>query len=79
MAVVQAPEIFDHDEYDSKADIWSVGCIFYEMLVGETPYRGNGHAALHQDHLTRKLTLPQDVIVTRDSVAILRQVCLHPA
>ena len=27
-----APEIFEMQEYDAKADIWSVGCVFYEML-----------------------------------------------
>lgn len=31
-----APEIFEMQEYDAKADIWSVGCVFYEMLGNPT-------------------------------------------
>lgn len=29
----RAPEILSYEEYDSKADLWSVGCIFYEMVT----------------------------------------------
>jgi serine/threonine protein kinase len=33
-----APEIFEMQEYDAKADIWSVGCVFYEMLGNDDSY-----------------------------------------
>ncbi|OII71967.1 protein kinase domain-containing protein [Cryptosporidium andersoni] len=29
-----APEIYIHNEYDEKVDIWSIGTIFYELLTG---------------------------------------------
>jgi len=27
--------------YDHKIDIWSVGCIFAEILLGTTPFKGD--------------------------------------
>lgn len=37
-----APEIFDGQKYDKKADIWSLGIILYELITMEPPfYRPN--------------------------------------
>ena len=30
-----APEVLDHQSYNSKADIWSIGVAFYELLFGK--------------------------------------------
>ena len=30
-----APEVLDRRAYNSKADIWSIGVAFYEMLFGK--------------------------------------------
>lgn len=30
-----APEVLDHKPYNSKADIWSIGVGFYQMLFGK--------------------------------------------
>lgn len=35
-AVYRAPEIcLEHPNYDYKSDMWSVGCVFYEMIAGD--------------------------------------------
>ena len=35
-----APEIMKNKKYDYKSDLWSIGVIFYEMLIGTTPFKG---------------------------------------
>jgi len=33
-----APEVIKGKEYNSKADIYSIGVCFYEMLFGKPPF-----------------------------------------
>lgn len=33
-----APELFDFSYYDHSADTWSLGVIYYFMLVGVCPF-----------------------------------------
>ena len=32
-----APDVFNH-KYGPQADMWSFGCVVYELLVGEPPF-----------------------------------------
>ena len=34
-----APEIITIGEYDERADIYSLGIMFYEILFGESPFQ----------------------------------------
>ena len=33
-----APEIYNDIEYNEKVDIWSLGVIFCELLIGKSPF-----------------------------------------
>ncbi|KAL8659726.1 MAG: hypothetical protein Q9226_000282 [Calogaya cf. arnoldii] len=52
-----APEILRYEKYDAKADLWSVGTVLYEMMVGKPPFRASNHV-----ELLRKIERSEDRI-----------------
>ncbi len=46
-----APEQIEGGEVDGRADVYSLGCLLYECLVGETPFAHTSKAAVLFAHL----------------------------
>lgn len=44
--IYMAPEVLFGKDYSINAEIWSLGCVLYEMLFGECPYEESSIAAL---------------------------------
>ncbi|CAO2652308.1 Nn.00g005910.m01.CDS01 [Neocucurbitaria sp. VM-36] len=36
--VVRAPEVIFEDNIDYRMDLWSMGCLFFELVVGQPPF-----------------------------------------
>ena len=60
-----APEILRYEKYDAKADLWSVGTVLHEMMVGKPPFRASNHV-----ELLRKIERGEDRIKFPEEVAL---------
>lgn len=59
-----SPEQTQGKSIDGRSDLYSLGILLYEMLVGEVPYQGKDAVALAVKHLTAPIPkLPNEYIV----------------
>lgn len=57
-----SPEQIRGQEVDARADLYSFGVLFYEMLTGNVPYNANDSFALAMMHVTSPIPeLPPDL------------------
>jgi serine/threonine protein kinase len=66
-----APEIMKKKKYDFKSDLWSVGVIFYEMLVGRTPFKAKNIFDLMRQIEKNSIKLPEDIHISVDCKDLL--------
>lgn len=50
-----APECARGEQATSQSDIYSLGIVFYEMLTGEVPYKGDGAVQVALKHLNDEI------------------------
>ena len=53
-----APEQIEGDEIDGRADVYSLGCVLYECLVGQPPFRRDSEVAVVFAHLDAEPPAP---------------------
>lgn len=50
-----SPEAYKHSQYSTKSEAWALGVIFYEMLIGKTPFKGLNYDAMVENVMNGKL------------------------
>ena len=66
-----APEIMKYKKYDKKADLWSLGVIFYELLTGKTPFTASNHAELLENIENKKIYFPSHIKISHSARDLL--------
>jgi serine/threonine-protein kinase ULK2 len=47
--LIMAPEVLNGVRYNHKADVWSLGILFFELLTGFTPFTGRDREDLKRN------------------------------
>jgi len=68
-----APEILESQKYNAKADLWSVGCILYEMVIGRVPFMARGQVELFEKIKTQELAFPDDPSISSSCKDLLKR------
>lgn len=64
-----APELIEELPYDHNVDLWSLGCIIYELLVGSTPFYTN--SIIHLIRLIKEKQIQWPTFLSADCTTFL--------
>lgn len=56
-----SPEQARGEKVDSRSDLYSVGCLFFELLTGRPPFLGDSPVAIAYQHVREIPPLPSDI------------------
>jgi serine/threonine protein kinase len=56
-----APELTEGHPADARSDIYALGCVLYELLTGDPPFRGASPAAVLHQHANTPPKLPSEI------------------
>ena len=56
-----SPEQIRNESVDYRSDIYSLGCTMYEMITGETPFKGDDSMAIIVAHLRDNVDKPSKI------------------
>ncbi|XP_048854894.1 serine/threonine-protein kinase PLK3-like [Brienomyrus brachyistius] len=59
--VYMAPEVWKREGHGREADVWALGCVMYQLLVGEIPFDHDDRCEMIKNIKEAKFILPQNL------------------
>jgi serine/threonine-protein kinase ULK2 len=71
-----APEVLEGTEYNNKADIWSIGTCFYELIYGRPPFTAKNIVELLQNIKNKPVYLSKSIVVSDITADVIRKMLI---
>lgn len=68
-----APQILGQKQYSNKCDIWSIGVIFYELIVGMPPWTADNEKNLYSNIIKQPLYVKNDIKVSNLTESVFKK------
>ena len=68
-----APEILKNEEYSNKADIWSLGVTFYQLIILNYPFEGRNEEMEKNILEGKKRPIPEDCSIDKEFIKIINE------
>ena len=69
--LVMAPEVINGKRYNHKADVWSLGIVFFELLTGFMPFTGKNKTDLKKNLEKGMYKMPRKLKMTLNGLDFL--------
>jgi serine/threonine-protein kinase ULK/ATG1 len=71
--IYMAPEVLKAETYTSKADMWSLGVVLFEMLYGYCPFETGSIAQLIAKVTTTSVQFPTTTVVSESTQNLIKR------
>ena len=69
-----APELFENKSYTFTADIWPIGVIMYNLLVGYPPFSGKDEEETKKKIINVDYKFPEDIKISKAAKDLIKQI-----
>ena len=59
--IYHSPEMILHNGYDTRVDIWAIGVLIFELLVGRPPFRNDGQHSMEDNIAHGRINWPSSM------------------
>ncbi|CAD8183930.1 unnamed protein product [Paramecium pentaurelia] len=74
--IYMAPEVLRGLSYNSKADIWSLGAVLYELLIGKCPFEEKSIAKLITAQDETDWVIPPQFHFTKQTITLMKSMLI---
>ncbi|CAI2365413.1 unnamed protein product [Moneuplotes crassus] len=72
-----SPEMLEHSIAHFSSDLWSLGCVIYQCLLGYPPFKGSTERIVFEEILNCQIEIPIDIDAAAEDL-ILKLLSINP-